>query len=128
MDDSEKGLSPTSTPSSTAPTRLSSPVLQHVSFAHNLSPLRRHQHPSTIPHIGLRKRRLLSQIIFALGILSIIGWAVVGENGMRDVITIIGSKGMNFSPLSRGNVRTNDFVKKDKDSNVLTMHLYLVSY
>ncbi|KIR35769.1 alpha 1,6-mannosyltransferase [Cryptococcus deuterogattii CA1014] len=93
MDDPEKGLSPTSTPSSTAPTRLSSPVLQHVSFAHNLSPLRRHQHPSTIPHIGLRKRRLLSQIIFALGILSIIGWAVVGENGMRDVITIIGSKG-----------------------------------
>ncbi|KIR51471.1 alpha 1,6-mannosyltransferase [Cryptococcus gattii Ru294] len=91
--DPEKGLPPTSTSSSAAPTRLSSPILQHVSFVHNLSPLRQHQHPSTLPHIGLRKRRLLSQIIIALGILSIIGWVALGENGMRGVITVVGSKG-----------------------------------
>lgn len=47
---------------------------------------------------------------------------------MRDVITAVGSKGVISFPLSRDHVRTNKFVKKGKDNNVLTMHLYLVSY
>lgn len=115
MDDPEKGFSPTSTPTTTAPpTRLSSPFLQHVSFAHIPNLHTQPQHSSSLLHIGLRRRRLISQIIIALGILSVVGWVVLGEYEMRDVITVISPEGVIFSPLLRGNVRANYFVKKGK--------------
>ncbi|OWT37939.1 alpha 1,6-mannosyltransferase [Cryptococcus neoformans Bt1] len=94
MDDPEKGISHTSTPTTTAPpTRLSSPFLQHVSFAHNPNLHPQPQHSSSLPHIGLRRRRLISQIIIAVGILSVVGWVVLGRYEMRDVIGAIGPEG-----------------------------------
>ncbi|KAK8850357.1 hypothetical protein IAR55_004275 [Kwoniella newhampshirensis] len=44
-----------------------------------------HGHTPAIPHLGLRRRRLLAQAIMFLGLLSLGGWALVGGQDISEV-------------------------------------------
>ncbi|WWD20536.1 hypothetical protein CI109_105012 [Kwoniella shandongensis] len=44
-----------------------------------------HPHGTTIPHIGLRRRRLLAQALVVLGVLSMGGWMLLGERELSEV-------------------------------------------